>query len=191
MITESVPVRYTVCLMATTFGSSAACSSISITGLKDWNGWCSRMSPLRIGAEDVAMLAAASWACPGRNGVNFSAGRSTMSGTSHQPHQVDRAVDAVQVLLGELELLQQELGHFRRAGFGHLQAHRIAEVALRQLAGECGAQVLDFLLVHEQVAVARHAERIRAIDDHALEQRADERLQDRAELHELMSPFRP
>ena len=33
--TESVPVRYTVCLIATTLGSSTDCSRKSITGLND------------------------------------------------------------------------------------------------------------------------------------------------------------
>ncbi len=38
MISESVPVRYTVWRMDSTSGSRAACWMNSITGLKDWKG---------------------------------------------------------------------------------------------------------------------------------------------------------
>ncbi len=52
----------------------------------------------------------------------------------HQPHQVDRAVDLVQIIRGQAELLQQKFGHLRRTVVGDLEPHRVAELALRQFA---------------------------------------------------------
>src|SRR5437879_12726591 len=57
-------------------------------------------------------------------------------------------------------------------------------MALRELSGKRGAEVLDLLLVQEQVAVAGAAERIRAAHGHALEESLHERLKDRGEQHE-------
>jgi hypothetical protein len=37
-ITDASPVRYSVCLMASTSGSLAACCTNSTTGKNDWNG---------------------------------------------------------------------------------------------------------------------------------------------------------
>ena len=93
--------------------------------------------------------------------------RSTSLGHLHQAHQVHRAVDLVEVVRAEPELLQQELGHLRRAVVGDLEAHGVAEVALRQLALQRGAQVLHVLLVDEEVAVARDAELVAAEHLHA------------------------
>ena len=68
-----------------------------------------------------------------------------------------------------------------RAVVGDLQPHRVAEVAVQQLALQRGAQVLDLLLVDEQVGVARDAELVAAHHLHAGEQLADVRVQDRRE----------
>ena len=43
-ISESAPLRYKVCLIAKTCGSRAASRSKLITGAKDSNGWCNKMS---------------------------------------------------------------------------------------------------------------------------------------------------
>ena len=51
-----------------------------------------------------------------------------------------------------------------------LEPHRRAVAALRQLALERAAQVVDFFVVDEQVAVARQAELVAAEHLHALEQ---------------------
>ena len=87
----------------------------------------------------------------------------------HQAHQIHRPVDPVQVLRAELGLLQQELGHGLGAVVGDFQAHRRAQVALRQLALQRGAQVLHFLFVDEQVAVAGDAKLVAAAHAHARE----------------------
>jgi hypothetical protein len=96
----------------------------------------------------------------------------------HQAHQVDRAVDAVEVGRLQFELGEQEFGHRLRAVVGHFQAHGVAEVALRQFALQLGAQVGDFFLVDEQVGVAGGAELVAAEHGHAGEQLADEFVQD-------------
>ena len=57
-----------------------------------------------------------------------------------------------------------------RAVGGGLEPHRGAVAALRELALERAAQVVDFLLVDEQVAVARDAELVAAEHLHAREQ---------------------
>ena len=105
---------------------------------------------------------------------------------AHQAHQIHRTFHAEQVFRFQLELLQQEFGHGGRAVVGDFQPHRIAEVALRQFALQADAQVLHFFLVHEQVAVARHAELVTAQHFHAREQFADMRVQDGRQEHETV-----
>jgi hypothetical protein len=85
----------------------------------------------------------------------------------HQAHQVDRAVDAVEVGRLEVELGEQEFGHRRRAVVGNFEAHGVAEMALRQFALQLGAQVGDFFFVDEEVGVAGGAELVAAEHGHA------------------------
>ena len=75
-----------------------------------------------------------------------------------QPVQVDRSVDLVQVLIAEAEHVQQVVGQFVGAVVRDLEAHGRAVAAGDQLAFEGALQVIDFLRVDVQVAVARHAE---------------------------------
>ena len=80
-------------------------------------------------------------------------------------------------------MLQQEARHLVRAVVRDLQAHRIAEVALLQLALQRGAQVLDLFLVDEQVGVAGDAELVAAEHVHAGEQLADVGVEHRGQEH--------
>ena len=107
-------------------------------------------------------------------------------GYLHQAHQIDRAGDAVEVGVVQVELRQQELGHRVRAVVGDLEAHAVAKVALREFALDLGAQVLDFFLVDEEVAVARHAELVTAEHGHSGKQFADEGVQYRREEDEAV-----
>ncbi len=102
----------------------------------------------------------------------------------HQPHEVHRAVHLVEVFGAEAELLQQELGHLRRAVVGDLEADGVAEVPLRQLALQRAAQVLHVLLVDEEVAVARDPELVAAERVHAREELLHVLVQDRGQEHE-------
>ncbi|MCY1303866.1 hypothetical protein D3C72_2035500 [compost metagenome] len=54
---DSLPVRYTVCLIATTLGSAAASCSRSSTELKLSYGWCSSTSCWRITSNIEAPVA--------------------------------------------------------------------------------------------------------------------------------------
>src|SRR6185503_9597685 len=101
-----------------------------------------------------------------------------------QPVEVHRAVHAVQIAFAQRELLQQEFDHALRAVIRHLQPHRVAEVAVEQLALQRGVQVLDFLFFDEQVGIARDAELVAALHVHAGEQLAHVRVQDRRQEHE-------
>src|SRR6266581_46806 len=105
-------------------------------------------------------------------------------GDLHQAYQVHGPVHAVQVVCGQLELLQEKLLELRRDIVRDLEPHGVPEMALRELSGERGAKVLDLLLVQEQVAVAGDPERVRAPHGHALEERLHERLKDRSQQHE-------
>ncbi len=67
-------------------------------------------------------------------------------GDLHQPHQVDRAAYAVHVLLAQAGFEQQAARHGRGGVGRNLQAHGVAEVAGRQFALQCFAQVRDIVL---------------------------------------------
>ncbi|GHU14497.1 hypothetical protein AGMMS50225_26450 [Betaproteobacteria bacterium] len=102
----------------------------------------------------------------------------------HQAHEVDDAGGAIEVALFELELVQEEFAHRLRAVVGDFEAHGVAVMALVQLAGERGAQILDLLFVDEEIGIARDAELIAAVDAHAAEQLVDVVVQHRGQEHE-------
>ncbi len=95
--------------------------------------------------------------------------------------------------LVEIHLVQRELPHqegveIRRTVARHLEAHRGAVATMRQFAFERAAQVVDFFVVDEQVAVARHAELVAAEHFHAREQLGHELLHDAGQQHETLAP---
>ena len=122
----------------------------SITGRNDWNGWCSSTSCFFSTSNRSPRVERRRQ--PGLERRVLEVRALDLVGHLAQAVQVDRALDAVQVGVAQAELLQQELDHARRAVVGHFQAHRVAEVAVQQLALQRGVQVLDLLLVDEQVA---------------------------------------
>ena len=69
----------------------------------------------------------------------------------HQPNEIDRPVDTVQIGRFQAKLGEQEFGHGRRAVFGHFQPNGVAEMALRQFALQFGTQIGDLFLVNEEV----------------------------------------
>ena len=157
-----------------------------MTGAKDWKGWCSRMSPLRDARRRCRAAVRQRLGQAGLEGRELEVGPVDLVGHRHQPHQVHDAGHAVEVVASEAELLQQEFGHHLGAVVGDFQAHGVAEMALRQLALQRGAQVLDFLVVDEQVGVARDAELVAAEHVHAGEQLADVAMQDRRQEDEAV-----
>ena len=80
---------------------------------------------------------------------------------------------------------QQEIRDVFGAIERSLQADRCAVTALRQFAFDGAQQVVDFFIVDEQIAVARHAELPCAFNRHPAEQLSDERRNDRREEHEV------
>ena len=80
------------------------------------------------------------------------------------PGEIDGTADAIQVVVGQLELPEQELRELVGTALGDLEPDRLAEMALRQLAFQRLPQVLHLLLVEPEVGVARHAE-LRVADD--------------------------
>ena len=107
-------------------------------------------------------------------------------GHAHHPDEVHRPVDAVEVRAVEPELLEQERGHALRHRVVHLEAHGVAEMALRKLALQCLLEVLDLLLLDEEVGVARHPELVAAQHAHAREELADVRVKDGREEREVV-----
>src|SRR4249919_1862833 len=104
--------------------------------------------------------------------------------------EVDRAVDAVHGILGQVEILQQRAHDRLGALLGDLQADR-AQVAT---AGEFVAQrqrdVVDFFLVDHQFGIAGNAELVGAFDLHAGEKLIDEGRQHRGQEDEIMRSAR-
>ena len=131
--------------------------------------------------EDVAVAPGQRLRRPRLEGGEFQVVARNPVGHLHHAHEIDRTGDAVEVVLREVELREQEVGHRRRAVVGDFEADRVAEVPLRQFALDRRAQVLHFFLVDEEVAVARDAELVAAEHVHPGEQFADELVQDRGE----------
>ncbi len=74
-----------------------------------------------------------------------------------QTHHVDRAIDCIQAAGIDGKLLQQKVGQIGRAVMGNFETYRKAELAAVQLALQRVPQILDIVVVHPQIAVARDA----------------------------------
>jgi hypothetical protein len=152
----------------------------SITGANDWNGRC--LEEVAAPGERLGQ--------PLREGRVLEVGAAHLPGNVDQPHQVHRALHHVEVVAFQAELREEEARHRFRHAVGHLEAHRVAEVALRQLSLQRLAQVLHLLLLDEEVGVARHAELVAAHHRHAGEELGHVRVQHRREEDEIVRPLR-
>ena len=74
-----------------------------------------------------------------------------------EPHDVDRSFAAIEIVVGQLELRQQEAREVIGARRRDFEAQRNAELPLWQFTLQRLAQVFYLLLVDPQVGVARHA----------------------------------
>ena len=92
----------------------------------------------------------------------------------HQPGQVHRTIGAEQVGFFKFKLLQQESDHIRRTVAIDFEAHRVAEMPLRQFALQGQLEVGHLFLIDEQVAVAGDAKRVAGTYREAGKQLADE-----------------
>ena len=105
----------------------------------------------------------------------------------HQPVQIHRAVDLVEIVFAQLELLQQKRAQLVRAVVRHLKPHRVVKPPRRQLAFQGDQQIIDFLVIDKQLAVAGHLELVTACGLHAGEQVVHMGMDDGGEQHEV--PF--
>ena len=162
-IAESGFVRYSVILIATVFESTEARSIISTTGENESYGWWRRMSPARIAAKtDVSgWLKTAGTA--GEKGGSFSS-RPVEPRERHEVARAERPVHLVDLVLGDLELLLEELSHALGRLRGDLEAHDRAEAAAPHLLLDRGEEVGGLVLLDLDVGVARHAEEVRRDD---------------------------
>ena len=100
-------------------------------------------------------------------------------GNSHEPGKVHRAIAAVDVVLLQLELANQELLHLLRAIVRDLEAHLIAKPTRRKFPFQGSLQIVDFLFVDEQIGIPRHPKLVAPRGLHAREQIADVLVNDR------------
>ena len=103
-----------------------------------------------------------------------------------QAVQIHRAVDLVHVLRLELEHVHQVLPHLLGAVVRHFQPHGVTPLTLRQFALQRHHQILGFLLVHQQVAVASDAELITAGGLHPRKQIVHVRVNHRRQEHKII-----
>ena len=96
--------------------------------------------------EDVrACLASARGQRRARTAGYLRSGRSTSSGICISRTRFTGPSTRYRSVSAQPELLQQEVASCRRTVVGHFQAHRVAEMALRQFALQRRAQVLRLL----------------------------------------------
>ena len=121
---------------------------------------------------------------PGTKGGYSSPGDRHGVDQRRHPREIDGAADAIQVVVGQLELPQEELRELVGTTVGDLEPDGLAEVTLRQLAFQRLPEVLHLLLVEPEVGVARHAELRVADDVAAAEELVQMRVDDARQQHE-------
>ena len=99
----------------------------------------------------------------------------------HEVARAERPVHLVDLVLGDLELLLEELSHALGRLRGDLEAHDRAEAAAPHLLLDRGEEVGGFVLLDLDVGVARHAKEVRGDDFEAGEELREIRLDERLE----------
>ncbi len=170
MIGESPDVRYSVCLIASTFGSAAAWARKCWTLVeKESYGWCRRMSRSRSTAKKSVGLALSTSASargvrPAKRG-NCRSGRSR-SATTLRPVRSSGAGKLVDLGVHDPELAHQQLAHLAGHVGGQLEPDRRAEPAPQQLLLQGLEEVLGVVLLDLEVLVAGDPERVVLHDLH-------------------------
>ena len=162
-IAESGFVRYRVILIATVFESVEARSIISTTGESESYGWWRRMSPARIAAKTEVSGWLKTAGTEGEKGGSFSSRRSRRVSDMRSP-RAERSVHLVDLVLGDLELLLEELSHPLGRLRSDLEAHDRAESAAPHLLLDRREEVGGLVLLNLDVGVARHAKEVRGDD---------------------------
>ena len=123
MSSESAPVRYTRLLDRHARPDRLRPVEKVHHRFERLEGWCKRMSPLADGVEHILPPLPDLRARQARTGGYLGRARSTRSGIWINPHQIYRAVHPIQIVVRQSELLQQEIGHLRRAHVGDFESH--------------------------------------------------------------------
>ena len=193
-IGESPDVRYSVCLIVRTSGSSAAWEmNRSTEAVNDSYGWCRKMSPARIWANrSTGSSSSVGRRRSGTTGTYerclevraVEVGELPQGGEVHHPGDLER------VLVADVDALHQDLA----GELGHraldLEPHGVAEPPAPHLLLDREQEIVRLVLLDRDVGVAGHPEQVRLDDVHAPEQLVEVRLDDLVEEHELVAPDR-
>ncbi len=168
---ESPEVRYSVCLIANTFGSAAACSMKRCTLVENESyGWCTSTSPSRSVEKKmlfgVSRSAKAGWVA-GTNGRSLSAGGRSTSYTCHSDERSSSPRHLHHIAGMYVELTQQQFEHVLGHVVGDLEAHRRAESAPCQFTFQRLQQIFVAVFLDLHVGVAGDAEDVMLDDLHA------------------------
>ena len=185
---ESPDVRYSVCLIVRTSGSSAACAmNRSTDAVNDSYGWWTSRSPARICANRSTGSPSSCGRQPRRDDRRVR--RRLEVGAVEvdelpQGGEVEHPGDLVHVVVEHADALAQDLaGHL-----GHrpldLEPDRLAEAASPDLLLDREQEVVGLVLLDRDVRVAGDAEQVGLEDLHAPEQLVEVRLDDLVEQHE-------
>ena len=170
----SPEVRYSVCLMASTCGSRAACSRKPCTLVVE------RL--VRVVDEDVGLADRLEevGAAVRLRGLERDRGRRHVRRVAQlgaidlreveQAAQIERSGEAVDLLRGDVELADEQVERQAVHVVADLEADRRTEPAAQQLGLERLDQVLGLVLLDRDVLVAGEAERVVVEDLHAGEE---------------------
>ena len=193
-IGESPEVRYSVCLIVRTSGSSAAWEmNFSTEAVNDSYGWCRKMSPARICANRSTGSSSSVGMQPERDDRDVrrrlevravEVDELPQGGEVHHPGDLER------VLVADVDALHEDLA----GQLGHraldLEPHGIAEPPAPDLLLDREQEIVRLVLLDRDVGVAGHPEQVRLDDLHAPEQLVQVRLDDLVEEDELVAPDR-
>ena len=133
--------------------------------------------------DDLRILVRAPRRCCGENGGSFSSGRWMRVSCIQSPNPT-RSLRPHDDVVGDLEVLDQDVEHARRHVRFDLQQRDRAVAQLLQAAVDRLEQIVRFVLLDLQVGVAHDAEQVRALHLRAGKQLLDVGADDVLEEHE-------
>ena len=172
---ESPEVRYSVCLIASTCGSAAACSMNRCTLVENESyGWWTSTSPSR-SVEKTLLGVSRSPNAGCVAGTNGASLRCRAVDRVHLPQarQVQQSGYLDDVAGIDVEFAQQQFEHVLGHVVRDLESHRRTEAAAGQLAFERLQEILVAVLLDLEVGVAGDPERMVLHDLHAREQHVE------------------
>ena len=176
-IGESPDVRYSVCLIVRTSGSSAAWAmNRSTDAANESYGWWTRMSPARTAREHVGRLVLVGRQEPGwddrRPRRQLEVGAIEI-GDRPQAGEVEHPADLVAGLLVQPDAIEQDPAGRRRHAPLDLEPDGLAESAPSELLLDRQEEIAGLVLLDREVGVAGDSEQVRVGDLHAREQEVE------------------